>query len=84
MHFTGPDQLHGYDERLTTDVYPSDFGWTPNWADPGARVDSGHAECHGGRPRLRSMQIDYDDEVNNRAVQWLYDRARDKSSSPSC
>ena len=33
-------------------------------------------------PCLRSMQIDYDDEVNNRAVQWLYDRARDGSSSP--
>lgn len=38
MHFTGPDQLHGYDERLTTDVYPSDFSWTPNWAEPDAKV----------------------------------------------
>ena len=25
MHFIGPDQLHGYEERLTTDIYPSDF-----------------------------------------------------------
>ena len=83
MHFTGPDQLHGYDERLTTDVYPSDFGWTPNWAAPGARVrfqDMQNVMEAG--PCLRSMQIDYDDEVNNRAVQWLYDRARDGSSSP--
>ena len=24
MHFVGPDQLHGFEERLTTDVYPSD------------------------------------------------------------
>ena len=31
MHFVGPDQLHGYEERLTTDIYPSDFGWTPDW-----------------------------------------------------
>ena len=83
MHFTGPDQLHGYDERLTTDVYPSDFGWTPNWAEPDAKVtfqDMQNVMEVG--PCLRSMQIDYDDEVNNRAVQWLYDRARDKSSSP--
>lgn len=36
MHFAGPDQLHGYEERLTTDIYPSDFGWTPNWGDPEA------------------------------------------------
>ena len=22
MHFCGPDQLHGFEERLTTDIYP--------------------------------------------------------------
>lgn len=83
MHFTGPDQLHGYGERLTTDVYPSDFGWTPNWADPDAKVrfqDMQNVMEAG--PCLRSMQIDYDDEVNNRAVAWLYDRARDSSPTP--
>ena len=31
MHFVGPDQLHGFEERLTTDIYPADFGWTPDW-----------------------------------------------------
>lgn len=31
MHFIGPDQLHGFERRLTTDVYPSDFLWTPSW-----------------------------------------------------
>ena len=30
MHFVGPDQLHGFEERLTTDIYPADFGWTPD------------------------------------------------------
>ena len=83
MHFTGPDQLHGYDERLTTDIYPSDFAWTPNWADPQARVrfqDMQNVMQAG--PCLRSMQIDYDDEVTNRAVQWLYDRARETAPSP--
>lgn len=30
MHFVGPDQMHGFEERLTTDVYPADFGWTPD------------------------------------------------------
>ncbi len=24
MHFCGPDQLHGFEERLTTDIYPAD------------------------------------------------------------
>ncbi|MDX6553670.1 MAG: choline-sulfatase [Gaiellales bacterium] len=34
MHFVGPDQLHGYEERFTTDVYPADFEWTPDWRRP--------------------------------------------------
>ena len=36
MHFCGPDQLHGFEERLTTDIYPADFGWTPDWDQPAA------------------------------------------------
>ena len=39
MHFVGPDQLHGFEERLTTDIYPADFGWTPNWDEPEERID---------------------------------------------
>ena len=31
MHFCGPDQLHGFEERLTTDIYPADYDWTPDW-----------------------------------------------------
>ena len=80
MHFTGPDQLHGFEERLTTDIYPSDFGWTPNWAEPEAKVrfqDMQNVLETG--PCLRSLQIDYDDDVNTQAVRWLYDRARDRN-----
>lgn len=83
MHFTGPDQLHGYEERLTTDIYPSDFGWTPNWAEPDAKVafqDMTNVLETG--PCLRSMQIDYDEEVATKACGWLYDRARDVSERP--
>ncbi len=83
MHFTGPDQLHGFEDRLTTDIYPSDFGWTPNWAEPEAGVgfqDMTNVLETG--PCLRSMQIDYDDEVATTACRWLYDRARDKGDRP--
>lgn len=83
MHFTGPDQLHGYEERLTTDIYPSDFGWTPNWADPDAKVrfqDMQNVQEVG--PCLRSLQMDYDDDVSTKAVRWLYDRARDSAEQP--
>ena len=37
MHFCGPDQLHGFEQRLTTDIYPADFGWTPDWDQPEER-----------------------------------------------
>ena len=31
MHFIGPDQMHGFNERITTDIYPANFAWTPDW-----------------------------------------------------
>lgn len=31
MHFIGPDQLHGFEERLTPDIYPAGLDWTPDW-----------------------------------------------------
>jgi choline-sulfatase len=37
MHFCGPDQLHGFESRLTTDIYPADYGWTPDWDHPDVR-----------------------------------------------
>ena len=83
MHFAGPDQLHGYEERLTTDIYPSDFGWTPNWAEPEAKVafqDMQNVLETG--PCARSLQIDYDDDAAYRAKQWLYDQAREPERRP--
>jgi len=42
MHFCGADQLHGFEERLTTDIYPADFGWTPDWN----RFEQRPSWCH--------------------------------------
>ncbi len=83
MHFVGPDQLHGYEERLTSDIYPADFGWTPDWSDPNSKIrfqDMTNVLETG--PCERSLQIDYDDEVEFHAIRWLYDRARDSERQP--
>lgn len=84
MHFVGPDQLHGYQERLTTDIYPADFLWVPDWSKgPEHRptgVGMGHVVDAG--PCTRNMQIDYDEETAHAAVQKIYDLARGESSSP--
>ena len=79
MHFVGPDQLHGHHERLTTDIYPAEFLWVPDWSQgPGHKptgVGMGHVVDAG--PSLRNMQVDYDEEVAHVAVQRIWDLARE-------
>ena len=86
MHFVGPDQLHGFEERLTTDIYPADFGWTPNWDDPGSdpvraylRQAARDIAEAGPAPRP-TLQMRYDDETTHRAVRWL--QAEDRGGRP--
>ena len=84
MHFIGPDQLHGFAERLTTDIYPADFAWTPNWlAGPGDKPSgiSMRNVLEAGTC-VRSLQMDYDDEVEHFATQRLYDLAREPGRPP--
>ncbi len=85
MHFVGPDQLHGYEERLTTDIYPADFGWTPDWSDPDHRFDwwfhNMDSVVNAGVADV-SNQLDFDDEVGFRAVRKLRDLARTTDERP--
>ncbi len=79
MHFVGPDQLHGFEERLTTDIYPADFGWTPDWRRKGERIDWWyHNMTSVLQPGIAEItnQLEYDDEVAFLAVRKLYDYAR--------
>ena len=84
MHFVGPDQLHGFEERLTTDIYPADFGWTPDWQRPDAPQDYFHtmASVLEAGVAARSLQIDFDDEVAFHATRRIYDFARWADGAP--
>ena len=90
MHFVGPDQLHGLEERLTTDIYPADFGWTPDYRKPGERIDWWYhnlGSVTGAGVAEISNQMEYDDEVCFHAGQKLYDFARgstDPNRRPWC
>ncbi|MEO0937966.1 MAG: choline-sulfatase [Pseudomonadota bacterium] len=80
MHFVGPDQLHGFEERLTTDVYPADFGWTPDYRKPGERIDWWYhnmGSVTGAGVAEITNQLEYDDEVAYHATRKVYDLARD-------
>src|SRR5436190_3993913 len=79
MHFIGPDQLHGFEERLTTDIYTAGLDWIPDWSlplderlpwyhDMSSVLEAGVSEA--------TLQLDYDEEVGFRSVRKLYDLAR--------
>lgn len=82
MHFIGPDQHHGFETRLTPDLYPADFSWVPNWGDEGVRDTNDPRSVTIAGVCERSMQIDFDNLVTFHAVQHLYDIARSNDSRP--
>ncbi|PWE30081.1 choline-sulfatase [Pararhodobacter marinus] len=87
MHFVGPDQLHGFEERLTTDIYPADFGWTPDYRKPGERIDWWYhnlGSVTGAGVAEITNQLEYDDDVAHLACQKLYDLARGQDARPWC
>ena len=87
MHFVGPDQMHGLEERLTTDIYPADFGWTPDYRKPGERIDWWYhnlGSVTGAGVAEITNQLEYDDEVAHFATQKLYDLSRGADDRPWC
>ncbi len=78
MHFVGPDQLHGFEERLTTDVYPSDHAWTPDWELPDERIDKWYHNMDSVREAgmaATTFQIEYDEETSFFARRKIFDYA---------
>ncbi|MFW2542048.1 choline-sulfatase [Primorskyibacter sp. 2E107] len=87
MHFVGPDQMHGFEDRLTTDIYPADFGWTPDYRKPGERIDWWYhnmGSVTGAGVAEITNQMEYDDEVAHFAKMKLYDLARAQDERPWC
>ncbi|WP_296425451.1 choline-sulfatase [Yoonia sp.] len=87
MHFVGPDQMHGFEERLTTDIYPADFGWTPDYRKPGERIDWWYhnmGSVTGAGVAEITNQMEYDDEVAYNATRKLYDLSRGHDDRPWC
>jgi choline-sulfatase len=85
MHFIGADQLHGFEDRVTTDVYPADFLWTTDWSlDPETWFPWYHSMNsikHAGQAP-RSMNTEFDLETSNEAVRWLHDHVERNEDRP--
>ena len=85
MHFIGPDQHHGFAERLNTEIYPADFAWTPDWDNADERIDKWYHNMDSlseAGQALATYQLDYDEEVGFAAIRKLYDLARDSDDRP--
>lgn len=85
MHFVGADQLHGFEDRVTTDVYPSDFSWTTDWSLSAETWFPWYHSMRGildAGPWRRSVNTEYDQEVANEAARWLHDHADTSDDKP--
>jgi choline-sulfatase len=81
MHFVGPDQLHGFRHRLTTDVFPAGVDWVPAVDEHGRFPAGGHARHYAGDdPGVRpwTQFLTFDEETQFGAVAYLRERMREE------
>lgn len=73
MHFVGPDQLHGFQRRFNTNIYPADFRWAEQ-ADAKNPVQKSHVFQYLGK-NIRvggwNQFLSYDEETHMRAKEYL-------------
>lgn len=75
MHFIGADQLHGFQRRLNTDLYPSGF----LWSYPLLPEDKPEAMAFDFAPQYQqqnvgagwSKELQYDEETHFKALDYL-------------
>ena len=80
MHFIGPDQLHGFEERPMTDIYPAGFDWMPDWElDDEERLPWYHdlSSVLRAGPVRATLQLAYDAEVLDRASRVIAEAGAD-------
>ena len=78
MHFVGPDQLHGFDRRLTTDIFPMGFNWIIDREEgsESARLSPNPIAIDYATAGVRqwSMQLEFDEETHNKALEYIRSR----------
>jgi choline-sulfatase len=75
MHFVGADQLHGFERRLNTDVYPSGFIWSyslPPENDPTfTAFDFASQYVAENIGPGWSKELQYDEETQFKSLEYL-------------
>ena len=76
MHFIGADQHHGFEERLTTEIYPADFDWLPDWENEAQTFAPIRNTIERAGVCAWNMQLAYDEDVTAQATRKIYEYAR--------
>jgi choline-sulfatase len=82
MHFIGPDQLHGFEERPVPDVYPAGLDWVADWRlEDDERLPWYHdlGSVLRAGPVRATLQLAYDEEVASEARCAIAETARNPS-----
>ncbi len=80
LHYAGPDQLHGFRRRVTTDIYPSSFDWLPTEKRKrGERFIDRRQHANGYcLPNVGvtkwTMFLGHDEETQFRALEYLHSK----------
>ena len=97
MHFVGPDQLHGFQRRMTTDIYSCHFDWVkPEWIRLKEMQGRECEQVMGNRPSYNARgytgqavrvgvwhnALSYDEEVHFRSIEYLRSVARKPEDGP--
>ncbi|MDA0710563.1 MAG: choline-sulfatase [bacterium] len=97
MHFVGADQLHGFNRRLTTDIYPEDFRWVkPEWLRLKESKGVGYEDIMGARSTYHARgyvghnlkigawngPLSYDEETHFRSLEYLHAMGQHKDRKP--
>ncbi|WP_077623211.1 choline-sulfatase [Sediminibacillus massiliensis] len=85
MHFIGPDQLHGFERRLTKDIHTTAFDLTPDWSE-GVYHNPGTGVKRLKKPGKMELNnnLDYDEKVLNRTLEQIrtFKRRKEETQRP--
>lgn len=84
MHFVGPDQLHGFRTRLTSNIYAADFSGTWKTA-PDVSPQDHAAQLMGDDVKVGhwNMGLDFDEETHFRALEYLRAQGAVRQRTPA-
>jgi choline-sulfatase len=83
MHFIGPDQLHGFRRRFTTNIYAADFALTPTRGIDN-QTSKRHALSYVGegiKVGHWNQCLSYDEETHLRALEYLHAKGIERKSA---